>query len=134
MDNQILDPNNITNILMKLPNLKALWLNGNPCETNCSNFNVIGDHFDKLEIFNSALTCKAGEWAMLYYARDTGAKTLEEITYLDLSGKNLLTVDDITFLKKMVNLRTLDIGENVDMYKPAAMLAAEAEERAKGSG
>ena len=36
--NKILDPNNITEILMKLPNLKALWLNDNPVETNCANF------------------------------------------------------------------------------------------------
>lgn len=36
--NKILDPNNITEILMKLPNLKALWLNDNPCENNCANF------------------------------------------------------------------------------------------------
>lgn len=52
-DNKIMKPTDITTILMKLPNLKALWLNGNPVESNCSNFNVIGDHFDKLEIFNS---------------------------------------------------------------------------------
>ena len=30
MDNEILDPNNVTKFLMTLPNLKALWLNGNP--------------------------------------------------------------------------------------------------------
>ena len=64
---------------MKLPNLKALWLNDNPVAVNCSNFNVIGDHFPALEIFNSQLTCKAGEWAMLYYAKDSGAKTVGEI-------------------------------------------------------
>ena len=36
--NKILDPNNITEILMNLPNLKALWLNDNPVESNCANF------------------------------------------------------------------------------------------------
>ena len=51
--NDIRKPTDITTILMKLPNLKALWLNGNPVQSNCSNFNIIGDHFDKLEIFNS---------------------------------------------------------------------------------
>lgn len=70
MDNKIHSPKDITSGLMKLPNLKACWLNGNPVMENCANFNVIGDHFDKLEIFNSHLTCKAGEWAMLFYARD----------------------------------------------------------------
>ena len=69
-DNKVHNPNDITKILMTLPNLKGLWLNENPVATNCSNFNIIGDHFDKLEIFNSSLTAKAGEWAMLYYARD----------------------------------------------------------------
>ena len=71
---------------------------------------------------------------MLFYARDTGAKTLEEITYLDLSGKNLLAVNNLDFLKKMINLKTLDISDNVDMYKPAAMLEAEANKKAEGSG
>ena len=132
--NKIDKPTTITNVLMKLPNLKALWLNGNPVQGNCANFNIIGNHFDKLEIFNSALTAKAGEWAMLYYARDTGAKTMEEITYLDLSGKNLLRVNDLEFLKKLTNLKTLDLSDNVDMYKPAEMLAAEAQRAAEGSG
>ena len=51
--NKIHNPNDITEILMKLPNLKALWLNDNPVADNCANFNVIGELFDKLEIFNS---------------------------------------------------------------------------------
>ena len=83
-DNKLTNPADVTTILMKLPNLKACWINNNPVADNCANFNVIGDHFDHLEIFNSNLTAKAGEWAMLFYARDTGAKTLEEITYLNL--------------------------------------------------
>jgi hypothetical protein len=131
--NKITNPQDITTILMKLPNLKACWLNSNPVADNCANFNVIGDHFDKLEIFNSTLTAKAGEWAMLFYARDSGAKTLDEITSLDLNGKNLLMVDDLSFMTKMVNLKTLDISNNVDMYKPNEMLAAEAKAKAEGS-
>jgi tubulin--tyrosine ligase-like protein 12 len=125
-DNKLNNPAEITTILMKLPNLKACWLNSNPVADNCANFNVIGDHFDHLEIFNSNLTAKASEWAMLFYARDTGAKTIEEITYLDLNGKNLLMCNDLSFMKKMVNLKTLDIGNNVDMYKPKEMLQMEA--------
>jgi len=53
MDNFIADPNDITKVLMKLPNLRALWLNGNPVSDNCANFGVVGNLFDKLEIFNS---------------------------------------------------------------------------------
>jgi len=70
---------------------------------------------------------------MLFYARESGAKTLEEITSLNLSGKNLLTVEDLSFLKKMTNLKFLDISDNVDMYKPREMLEMEAKKRAEGS-
>jgi len=52
-DNEIFNPNNIAEVLMKLPNLKGLWLNDNPVVQNCSNFDIIGDYFPKLEIFNS---------------------------------------------------------------------------------
>lgn len=55
---------------------------------------------------------------------------MEEIESLDLSGKNLLLVENLDFLKKMTNLKRLDISDNVDMYKPNEMLAKEAEERA----
>lgn len=111
--NQIFNPEDITKVLMTLPNLKALWLNDNPVAKNCQNFNVIGNIFDKLEIFNSALTSKAGEWAILYYARDSGAKKLEDIVSLDLQGKNLLMVKDLSFLKKLTALKTLDISNNI---------------------
>jgi tubulin--tyrosine ligase-like protein 12 len=133
-NNKIDKPTNITEVLMKLPNLKALWLNGNPVEQNCANFNIIGNHFDKLEIFNSALTVKAGEWAVMFYAKNTGAKSLEEITYLDISGKNLLMVDDLEFLSRLKNIKVLDISDNIDMYKPTAMLKAEAKKKEEGSG
>ena len=133
-DNKIFNPNCIAEILMKLPNLKGLWLNENPVVDNCSNFDIIGDFFEHLEIFNSKLTTKASEWAMLFYARDSGAKTMEDIVTLDLSGgKNLLMVDNLDFLLKMTNLKTLDISDNVDMYKPREMLEMEAKKKAEGS-
>jgi tubulin--tyrosine ligase-like protein 12 len=53
-----------------LPNLRALWLNGNPVVDSCVNFDSIGEFMPKLEILNSKFTSKAGEWALLYYARD----------------------------------------------------------------
>ena len=121
-DNEIFNPNNIAEILMKLPNLKGLWLNDNPVVKNCSNFEIIGDYFEKLEIFNSQLTTKAGLWAMMFYARDSGAKTPDDIVYLDLRGKNLLMVDNLDFLLELKNLKTLDISDTLDMYKPREML------------
>ena len=43
-------------------------------------------------------------------------------------------VTDLSFLKQMTNLKHLDISDNVDMYKPKAMLEAEAQKAAEGSG
>ena len=63
---------------------------------------------------------------MLYYARDSGAKSLDQIENLYLAGKNLLLCEDISFLTKMVNLKILDISGNIDMYKPKEMLMKEA--------
>lgn len=68
-DNNIGNPGEISTYLAKLPNLKALWLNGNPVVHNCVNFNQIGEIIPKLEIINSKFTSKAGEWAFLFYAR-----------------------------------------------------------------
>lgn len=59
---------------------------------------------------------------MLFYARDSGAKSLDQIEYLNISGKNLLALDDISFLKKMTNLKRLDISDNLQMYLTKEML------------
>lgn len=59
---------------------------------------------------------------MMFYARDSGAKTPDDIVYLDLKGKNLLMVDNLDFLLELKNLKTLDISDTLDMYKPREML------------
>jgi len=51
--NGVENPNDIAEKLVPLPNLKALWLNGNPVVENCSNFNMIGETMPALEILNS---------------------------------------------------------------------------------
>ena len=68
--NKIVDPKDVNDVLVPLPNLKAFWLNDNPVVENCSNFNCIAEAMPKLEIINSQLTAKAGEWAMLFYAKE----------------------------------------------------------------
>ena len=110
--NEIHDPNDIADILVSLPNLKAVWLNDNPVVTACSNFNTIAELMPKCEIINSQLTSKAGEWAMLFYARDQGADTLEDITALDLSGKGILYLQSVDLFTKMTKLRKLDISDH----------------------
>ena len=51
--NEVENPNDIAEKLVPLPNLKALWLNGNPVVDTCSNFNTIAEAMPALEILNS---------------------------------------------------------------------------------
>ena len=111
--------------MKKFPNLKAVWLNGNPVVENCANvcnFDTIGNSFQELEMLNGQFTNKAGEWAMKYL---TGKESLDKITYLDARGKNLLTISNLDFLDNMKILKTLDISDNMNMYKSKEMLQAE---------
>lgn len=71
-NNGIENPGEITSALTELPRLKALWLNGNPVVDNCVNFNQIGEFLPALEVINSKFTSRAGEWALLYYAKEQG--------------------------------------------------------------
>jgi hypothetical protein len=59
--------------MVDLPRLKALWLNSNPVVEACSNFMTISELMPELEIMNSKFTNRAGEWALLFYAREQGA-------------------------------------------------------------
>ena len=51
--NNVENPNDIAEVLVPLPNLRALWMNGNPVVDTCSNFSEIGSVMPKLEILNS---------------------------------------------------------------------------------
>ena len=68
--NEIINPNEIAKKIVPLPNIKAMWFNANPVSTQCSNFSSIADLMPTLEICNSKFTNHAGEWAILYYARE----------------------------------------------------------------
>ena len=70
INNEIENPAEVSSRLFDLPNLKALWLNNNPVVEACVNFNSIGEYMPALEILNSKFTSKAGEWALMYYAKD----------------------------------------------------------------
>lgn len=75
--NEVINPNDLAECLVPLPNLRALWLNGNPVVDACSNFDSIGELMPSLEILNSRFTTKAGEWTMLFYSRKQGAQSLD---------------------------------------------------------
>ena len=100
----MLNPNDVVKYLVPLPNLKALWLNGNPVVDACSNFTSISELMPKLEIINSTFTTLAGEWSILFYAREQGAKNLEQITSLNLAGKGITYIKDASLFRKMSKL------------------------------
>ena len=71
---------------------------------NCVNFNQIGEFLPSLEIINSKFTSKAGEWTMLFYAKDQNVESIEEIRSLDLSFKGILHMRDISIFERMKSL------------------------------
>ena len=71
----------------------------------------------KLEILNSQLTHKAGEWAMLFYAKtQTGATSLETVERLDLSGKGVLFMESAEILGRMTSLKKLNIFDHPEFF------------------
>ena len=115
--NGIENPNDIAKVLVPLPNLRALWLNGNPVVDNCSNFSMIGDTMPALEILNSQLTNKSGEWAMKFYAKEQlGVDDLNKVERLDLSGKGILNMPSADVFSLMPNLKKLDISNHPEFF------------------
>jgi len=80
------------------------------------NFNYIGEMMPELEILNSRFTSKAGRWAMLFYARDQGAKELNEIKELDLTGKGILHMKDLSVFDEMTNLTSLNLSDHPEFF------------------
>jgi hypothetical protein len=133
MGNQIENPGEITSYLVDLPGLKALWLNGNPVVDNCVNFNQIGELMPVLEIINSKFTSRAADWAMLFYAKDQQVSDVKEIRRLDLSGKGLLYLKDLSVFERMQSLVTLDISDHPEFLMSEADLQEEESKLKEGS-
>lgn len=115
--NKISDPYTVTDNLLKLEHLKALWLNDNPIEEYCHNFDEIGEYLKSLEIINSKFTSRAGEWALLYSCKSQGVASLEEITYWDLSSRDFLKMKDLTIFERLKKVETLDISDHKNLLK-----------------
>ena len=114
--NEIMNPNEIAKIIVPLPNIKAMWFNANPVVNACSNFSSISELMPTLEIVNSKFTNMAGEWAVLFYARDSGAKTIEEIESLNLAGRGLTYIKDLALFDKFTSLKRLDISDHPEFF------------------
>ena len=117
--NKISDPYTVTDNLLKLEHLKALWLNDNPIEELCHNFDEIGEFLKNLEIINSKFTSRAGEWAMKYCCKDQNIKDLSDIEYLDLSSRDFLKMKDLNIFGRMTKLQTLDISDHKTLLSKA---------------
>ncbi len=114
--NEIINPNEVAKKILPLPNIKAMWFNANPVVTACSNFSSIADLMPTLEIINSKFTNQAGEWALLYYAREQGAKSLEEIEHLNLGGRGLTFIKDIALVDRLKSLKRLDLSDHPEFF------------------
>lgn len=53
---------------------------------------------------------------MMFYARDQGVKDLSEIKGLDLSGKGILVMKDISVFDKMTSLKTLHLNDHPEFF------------------
>jgi tubulin--tyrosine ligase-like protein 12 len=132
--NQIENPGEISGLVEQLPYLKALWVNGNPVVENCVNFTYIGEYFEQLEIINSRFTSKAGDWALLFYARDqTDVKKVEDIRSLDLTAKGLLYMKDISIFERCTCLTTLDISGHPEFLMTEEEILEEEAKMKEGS-
>lgn len=127
--NKISDPYTVTDNLLKFENLKALWLNDNPIEDYCHNFDEIGEFLKSLEIINSKFTSKAGEWALLFCCREQGVTSLDEIRHLDLSSREFLKIKDLSIFEKLTNLETIDISDHKHLLKTSPEEAKGTEEK-----
>lgn len=116
IDNEIINPNDIAKYIVPLPKIKAMWFNANPVCDQCSNFSSIAELMPTLEIINSKFTNEAGEWAILFYAKDSGAKTLEEIEHLSLAGRGITYIKDISLFDRLTNLKRLDLTGHPEFF------------------
>ena len=97
------------------------------------NFNQIGELFPELEIINSKFTARAGTWSLLFYAKDQQVSRVEDIRTLDLSGKGLLYLNDISIFEKCRSLVTLDISDHPEFLMTDEQLQEEEEKLKEGS-
>lgn len=78
----------------------------------------------KLEILNSQLTNRAGDWAMSFYAKEqTGCNSLEEVERLNLAGKGILYMASAEVFGRMINLKKLDISDHPEFFLTAEQRA-----------
>lgn len=120
---QIVDFDLVGAVLKKMPKLKALWINGNPCildeqHSQLAEYYIVSNH-PNIEIYNSKFTKNTREWG-LKYATFGGNMDLvdstnhEDMLYVDISERNFGAMKENTAVMKSMKKCTLMVlyGEN----------------------
>jgi hypothetical protein len=68
----------------------------------------------------------------MFYGKDQGG-AYEDVENLDMSGKGVLSMDNIDVFEKLVNLRTLDISEHPEFMLTDEQMRQKEEEMKEGS-
>ena len=110
--NKLNDTADLLKTLAALPNLRGLWIQGNPIHEAPGVAESVLACCRKLEIFDSKFTSQYGEWALLFAAHSTDPKT---VTILDLSDRGIKALNQEAF-KNFLNLANVDFtGNDVDL-------------------
>jgi tubulin--tyrosine ligase-like protein 12 len=106
--NQLTDPKDLAAVLAELPDLKGLWLQGNPLNDNEGVPLIVFSLCCQLEIFNRKFTPNYSEWALLYVANSTDPRT---VANLDLSDRGITKLNPAAFAR-FTSLSKVDFSEN----------------------
>jgi hypothetical protein len=70
---------------------------------------------------------------MLFYAADQKVSNVSEIRELDLSGKGVLYLKDISIFEKMTSLRSLDLSDHPEFFLSDDQIKEEESKLREGS-
>ncbi len=112
--NRIANYDNLVVKLKTLPNLKAVWLNGNPVADSPDFFAKLFSDLPHLQLINKQLTPSATEWVFKVIAQDKFPASLEDTLSLDLSGRKIENLAP-ELLEKLPRLRELDLSGNAHL-------------------
>lgn len=112
--NKINNPADLLHVVSALPNLRGLWIRGNPVADSPKINDTVMMCCQKLEILNSEFTKGYGEWALKYVAHSTDPMT---VTMLDLSDRGITALNPEAFAN-FKNLSSINLkGNEVDVTK-----------------
>jgi hypothetical protein len=128
VDNNIKSFETIYKLFSLYPNIKAIWLNGNPFEEENEDYELkLIEQFPNLELVNRKFTPNAGKWSIEFLFNNLKKKQSEpdaskyrelygNIISLDLSGRDPLSIlngfDIFESIPNYTQINCLDIRDN----------------------